>query len=144
MSDEKTDLEIVVAAREQLTTVIHLKLAAMARAIAEDLEAIYTPLRGTIVTVGKTYYLADDNESRLTFTVGAPDLTDDTTTVCIRGMSRGGAIWADFLFESTKVIGNYDYSSLSMVEMDPFVKLMKAMLAETSTGSITGQNSISR
>lgn len=133
-------------ARGVLTTAMRQKLAELYKEIADKAIALYTPDIATKTFVCFEQYLEADNESRLGVCIGKLANGVDIA-VTIRGMTRGGPFWGDFILTDGGGAGDAKgtcdgHQTLSVVELAPLLALATAastaLNAAFPAGAVSG------
>lgn len=122
-------------ARHLLSLAMRKKLADLYKEIADKAITLYSPDIATKSFVCFDQYLDTDNESRLGVCVGRLANGQDIA-VTLRGMTRGGPFWGDFILVSgaPESTGTCDgHQTLSVVEYAPLLALATAASAQLTT-----------
>ena len=123
--------------RMVIQNAMRAELAAKMKEIAEKAIGLFTTSAPTTKFISYTQYLETDNESRLAFVVGSTGESGDAgdIVVNIRGLSRGGAFWGDFVNTEGVCDG---HNSLTVVELSPFLRLANDLSTALNAAFPTG------
>lgn len=117
--------------RNELTIAMRKKLAESYKEIAVSAIARFEPDVATNLFTCFTQYLIVDNESRIGVCVGTVGTTGDIA-VTLRGMTRAGPFWGDFIKHSggTEVTGKCDgHQTMNVVELAALLACAKLAIA---------------
>ena len=134
-----TDVNAAAITKERMNLqgVMRAELATKLKEIAEKAISLFTPMATSTKFVSYTQYLDADNESRLAIVVGSTGESGvaGDIVVNIRGLSRGGAFWGDFV----NTDGVCDcHNSLTVVELSPFLRLATDLSTALDTAFPSG------
>lgn len=134
-----TDVNAAAITKERmnLQDAMRAELAAKMKEIAEKAIGLFTAVAATTKFISYTQYLETDNESRLGLVIGSTGAPGDAgdIVVNIRGLSRGGAFWGDFVNTDGVCDG---HNSLTVVELSPFLRLAADLSTALDTAFPSG------